>query len=118
MTRTKRKEAGCAALTVAVGREPTIGRGPAKAAALPAADRPEEEIGWGERDPRARFRAPVAVAPCGVMAAASCEFQLPLTADDLLRGDSSRHYVVQEVLSVRELPPAIAGKARALPLLG
>uniref|UniRef100_A0A8C3M298 Condensin complex subunit 1 n=1 Tax=Chrysolophus pictus TaxID=9089 RepID=A0A8C3M298_CHRPC len=42
------------------------------------------------------------------MAAASCEFQLPLAADDLLRGDSSRHYVVQEVLSVRELPPAIA----------
>ncbi|XP_021252367.1 condensin complex subunit 1 [Numida meleagris] len=40
--------------------------------------------------------------------AASCEFQLPLAADDLLRGDSSRHYVVQEVLSVRELPPAIA----------
>ncbi|XP_065598233.1 condensin complex subunit 1 [Cyrtonyx montezumae] len=40
--------------------------------------------------------------------AALCEFQLPLAADDLLRGDSSRHYVVQEVLSVRELPPAIA----------
>uniref|UniRef100_A0A803Y947 Uncharacterized protein n=1 Tax=Meleagris gallopavo TaxID=9103 RepID=A0A803Y947_MELGA len=40
--------------------------------------------------------------------AAACEFQLPLAADDLLRGDSSRHYVVQEVLSVRELPPAIA----------
>lgn len=42
------------------------------------------------------------------MAAAQCEFQLPLAADDLLRGDSSRHYVVQEVLSVRELPPAVA----------
>ena len=52
------------------------------------------------------------------MAAAQCEFQLPLAADDLLRGDSSRHYVVQEVLSVRELPPAVAGKARILPLLG
>ncbi|XP_072182852.1 condensin complex subunit 1 isoform X1 [Excalfactoria chinensis] len=35
------------------------------------------------------------------------EFQLPLAADDLLQGDSSRHYVVQEVLSVRELPSAI-----------
>ena len=73
---------------------------------------------WGERDPRARFRAPVKVVPCGAMAAAQCEFQLPLAADDLLRGDSSRHYVVQEVLSVRELPPAVAGKARILPLLG
>ncbi|NWZ31639.1 CND1 protein, partial [Asarcornis scutulata] len=41
--------------------------------------------------------------------AAPCDFQLPLVAGDLLRGGGAGRYVVQDVLSGRELPPAVAG---------
>ncbi|XP_027305536.1 condensin complex subunit 1 [Anas platyrhynchos] len=40
--------------------------------------------------------------------AATCDFQLPLVAGDLLRGGGVGRYVVQDVLSGRELPPAVA----------
>uniref|UniRef100_A0A8C3CL67 Uncharacterized protein n=1 Tax=Cairina moschata TaxID=8855 RepID=A0A8C3CL67_CAIMO len=40
--------------------------------------------------------------------AAPCDFQLPLVAGDLLRGGGAGRYVVQDVLSGRELPPAVA----------
>ncbi|NXK45887.1 CND1 protein, partial [Chauna torquata] len=40
--------------------------------------------------------------------AAPCEFQLPMVADDLLRGGGPGRYTVQEVLPARELPPALA----------
>ncbi|XP_047907518.2 condensin complex subunit 1 [Anser cygnoides] len=41
------------------------------------------------------------------MMAAPFDFQLPLVADDLLRGGGVGRYVVQDVLSARELPPAL-----------
>ncbi|KAJ7418649.1 Condensin complex subunit 1 [Pitangus sulphuratus] len=41
-------------------------------------------------------------------AAAAPQFQLPLALPDLLRDDGRGHYVVQEVLPVRELPPSLA----------
>ncbi|NXU90728.1 CND1 protein, partial [Xiphorhynchus elegans] len=41
-------------------------------------------------------------------AAAVPQFQLPLAPADLLRDDGRGHYVVQEVLPLRELPPALA----------
>ncbi|NXN31545.1 CND1 protein, partial [Nycticryphes semicollaris] len=41
----------------------------------------------------------------------SWEFHLPFVPTDLLRDSGPGRYVVQEVLTVRELPPALRGKA-------
>lgn len=41
---------------------------------------------------------------------AAWEFHLPLAPADLLRDGDPGRYVVQEVLPVRELPPALVGK--------
>ncbi|XP_054023576.1 condensin complex subunit 1 [Dryobates pubescens] len=49
-------------------------------------------------------------------AAAAWEFHLPLAPGDLLRAGGYGRYVVQEVLSVRELPSAITGPARPRPV--
>lgn len=47
--------------------------------------------------------------------AAVPEFHLPLAPADLLRDGGPGRYVVQEVLSPRELPPALAGKVSHTP---
>lgn len=47
--------------------------------------------------------------------AAAWEFNLPLTPADLLRDGGPGHYVVQEVLTIRELPPALTGMRSPLP---
>lgn len=39
------------------------------------------------------------------------EFHLPFAPADLLRDGGPGRYVVREVLTVRELPPALTGKA-------
>lgn len=65
----------------------------------------------------ARARCFERPGPCGAVAAMAAvpEFHLPLAPADLLRDDGPGRYVVQEVLSAQELPPALAGKVSPHP---